>query len=95
MTAGPLNRVTGALGMLALLPTALLSATGNLTAGDTATRAGVTLVAVIAVRKVVGWYISVTASSFERQRGDDEATDGETEAERLARRRSDFDTIAS
>ena len=92
MSPGPLNRATGALGLLALVPTAIMSAVGNITAADTAVRAGVTLVLVIAVRKVIGWYLAITASAFERQLSDADGVD-DMDAERR-RRQSDLDPVA-
>ena len=97
MSTGPLNRLTGALGLLALVPTAIMSAMGNLTATDTAVRAAVTLLLVLAVRKVIGWYIALTASSFERQTPDEAsatAAEGEVEGERR-RRQPDLGPVAS
>ena len=94
MNAGPLNRLTGALGLLALVPTAVMSAMGDLTAADTAVRAGVTLLLVVAVRKVIGWYLALTASSFERQ-GLDAGTEPESDADAEQRRRqSDLGSVA-
>jgi uncharacterized membrane protein YfcA len=94
MSAGPLNRVTGALGLLALVPTAIMSAMGHLTAGDTAVRAGVTLALVIAVRKVVGFYLTITASALERQVASDDAdaeSDGDPDGPR--RRQADLGAV--
>lgn len=67
MSVGPLNRLTGTVGLVALAPTALLSATGSLTAGDTAERAAVTFVAVIVVRRVARWYLSAAVVGLERR----------------------------
>ena len=94
MTAGPLNRLTGVLGLLALVPTAIMSAMGHVTATDTAIRAGVTLALVIAVRKLVAFYLAVTASSFERLNASEEEV-SEQQAEVERRRQSDLGTVAS
>ena len=74
MSVGPLNRLTGTVGLVALAPTALLSATGSLTAGDTAVRAGVTFAAVVAVRRVARWYLAATAGALERRSSTGEPT---------------------
>jgi len=96
MSAGPLNRLTGALGLLALVPTAVMSATGHLTAADTAMRAAVTLGLVIAVRKVIAFYLAMTASALERQVGDEAGDDmSEMDAEGLRRRQTDLGAVAS
>lgn len=97
MSRGPLNRVIGTLGLLALVPTAIMSATGHLTAADTAVRAGVTLALAIVVRKVTAWYLHATAASFERRMAQGTANteasaagrDSAETAEERRRRRSD------
>ena len=80
MTRGPLNRVIGTLGLLALVPTAVMSATGTLTAADTAVRAGVTLLLAIAVKRLAAWYIATTAASFEKRTDQDDEVNGPTAA---------------
>ncbi|HVL99739.1 MAG TPA: hypothetical protein VM324_10660 [Egibacteraceae bacterium] len=67
MKPGPLRRLTGALGLVALAPTAAMLALGALTLADAALRAGVTLVGVTAIGRGAGWWLSSTAARFERR----------------------------
>lgn len=66
MSAGPLRRAVGVLGLLALVPTAVLLTTGTITVEDAALRAGATLLAAWVLGKVAGWWLSFLASEFER-----------------------------
>lgn len=66
MSAGPLRRLVGTLGLLALVPTALLLLRGSVTVTDAAVRGGATLVAVVVLGRVAGWMLSFLAGEFER-----------------------------
>lgn len=90
MTVGPLQRMTGAIGLLALLPTAVMWGQGNLSARDTAVRAAVTLLLTVLVGRFARWYLTATAGTFERQVS--EPVPAPVEAPR--RRRSDPETTA-
>lgn len=75
MSPGPLRRSAGALGLMALAPTAVMLVMGSVSLADAALRAGVTLVVVVTVGRVVGWWLSATARRFERrhaERGPDD-----------------------
>lgn len=66
MSVGPLRRLTGAVGLIALLPTAWLLATNAITLTDAAVRMIVTLVVVVAVGRLIGMVVGGLAGSFER-----------------------------
>lgn len=70
MSAGPLRRLVGVLGLLALLPTAALLTAGTVTVEDAAVRAGVTLLAALVLGKVAGWGLEFLAGEFDRAQGD-------------------------
>lgn len=76
MSVGPLRRLTGAVGLVALVPTAWLLATNAITLTDAALRAGVTLVVVVAAGRLVGWVVGGLAGSFERE-GDEAVPAGD------------------
>ena len=65
--ANPLNRVTGILGLLMIGAIAYQVTTGALDLTDAATRAGLTLVAVIVVRRLGRFGMGLLADSMERQ----------------------------
>lgn len=66
MSAGPLRRLVGILGLLALVPTAAMLTAGTITLEDAALRAGATLLAAWLLGKVAGWWLSFLAREFER-----------------------------
>lgn len=66
MSAGPLRRLVGMLGLLALLPTAVMLTTATITPEDAALRGGATLVAALVLGRVAGWGLSLLAAEFER-----------------------------
>jgi hypothetical protein len=74
LKTGPLRRVVGTAGLVALAPTAYLLANGSITPGDAAVRAGATLAAVVIVGRVARWWLAATASAFERAGSDDAAS---------------------
>lgn len=78
MSVGPLRRLTGAVGLVALVPTAWLLATNAITLTDAAMRATATLIAVVAVGRVIGWVVGGLAGSFERDEHDGGAPAGES-----------------
>lgn len=71
MSPGPLRRLTGAIGLLALAPTAVMLTTDAITVADAALRAGVTLVGVILLGRVTGWWLSSMARGLERDAAPD------------------------
>lgn len=66
MSTGPLRRLVGTAGLLALAPTALMLVMGSITPTDAAIRAVATLAATMLIGRVVTWWLAATASSFER-----------------------------
>ncbi len=79
MSPGPLRRLSGALGLLALLPTAYLLAVGAITLLEGAWRASATLLAVVVVGRLASWIITGLARSFERvPPGSEQEQDGGT-----------------
>jgi len=92
VTSGPLRRLVGTAGLVALAPTAVLFASGAITPLEAGLRALVTLVVTVVVGRVAAWWLDHLASSFER----DEALDpppGETgpPPEPARRRRGEAD----
>lgn len=75
MSPGPLRRSAGALGLVALAPTAAMLVLGSVSLADAAIRAGVTLVVVVVVGRTVGWWLSAMARRFERREFDRHAPD--------------------
>jgi hypothetical protein len=67
MIGNPVNRLSALLGLIAIGVIAFGVASGNLDIVDAATRAGITLAAVIAVRAIGRVGISALAGSMERQ----------------------------
>jgi hypothetical protein len=77
MKAGPVRRVAGALGLLALLPTALMLLGGQITLEVAAIRAAITLVSACVVARVGGWGVGLLADSAQARVQPDEATEQE------------------
>lgn len=65
MTVGPLRRLVGLLGLLALGPTAAMLAVGRITPADAAGRALATLIVTILVGRVAGWWVAQMARGYE------------------------------
>jgi hypothetical protein len=65
MTAGPLRRIIGVLGLIALSPIALALATGTLGVEDAAVRALAVGAAVVVVGRIARTVLSATARRFE------------------------------
>ena len=66
MTPGPLRRLLGALGLLALLPVAFRLATGALSAEDAAARAVITLFVVVVLGRLSSAWLGHIAATYER-----------------------------
>lgn len=66
MSPGPLRRLLGALGLVALAPIALRLVDGSLSPGDAAVRAVVTLLAVVVIGRLFGTWLRQVASSYDR-----------------------------
>ncbi|WP_052668840.1 hypothetical protein [Nitriliruptor alkaliphilus] len=65
MSAGPLRRIIGVLGLLALVPIAISLATGSVAVEDAATRAVAVGVAVVIIGRVARVVLSATLRHFE------------------------------
>ncbi len=65
MRTGPLRRVAGTIGLLALAPTAWLLASGQLTVVEAAWRAAITLLLVMLLGRVAGWFVEALALSVQ------------------------------
>jgi hypothetical protein len=78
VTAGPLRRIIGVLGLLALAPVALALATGTVAPEDAALRAVAVGASVVVLGRVAQAVLSATVRRFE---GDEPAT---TPEDRLA-----------
>jgi hypothetical protein len=74
MSVGPLRRLAGTLGLLALAPTAAMLAAGLITPADAAMRAVVTLLGIMLIARIVGWWLALLAGNLERA-GDQAAPD--------------------
>lgn len=67
MSPGPLRRLLGALGLLALAPIALRLVEGSMAPTDAALRAVATLVAVVVVGRLFGTWLRQLARSYDQQ----------------------------
>lgn len=66
MRSGPLRRIVAVVGLLALVPTAWLLATGAVTPVQAAVRALATLGTVLLVGRLVAWWLGTVARRMER-----------------------------
>jgi hypothetical protein len=66
MTPGPLRRLLGAVGLLALLPVSVRLATGALSAEDAAARAVITLLVVVVLGRLSSAWLGHIATTYER-----------------------------
>lgn len=66
MSPGPLRRTFGALGLVALAAPAWMLARGVIEPRDAAIRAAVTLLVVIVLSRLAGWWLTSLAESFEK-----------------------------
>ncbi|MFO8076250.1 MAG: hypothetical protein ACQETV_00865 [Actinomycetota bacterium] len=90
MRTGPLRRVAGTIGLLALAPTGWLLATGQLTVVEAAWRAGATLLLVSIAGRVAGWFVEALALSVQPPReGGAEAAASSEASSAYVRRRED------
>ena len=64
MKAGPIRRAAGTLGLLALIPTALMLIKGNVTLQVAAVRAGITLGTVMFLARVATWGVGWIADHW-------------------------------
>lgn len=67
MSPGPLRRLLGGLGLLALAPVAIRLVEGSISPMDAAMRAMATLVVVVVVGRLFGVWLRQVAYTFERQ----------------------------
>lgn len=86
MSAGPIQRAMGALGLVALAPTAVMLASGAITSADAAVRAVVTVVATLVLARLADLWFRSVAGSLERQA---ESPGADEPADHPRRRRSD------
>jgi hypothetical protein len=68
MKAGPIRRAAGTLGLLALIPTALMLIAGNVTLQVAAVRAAITLGTVKVLAHVATWAVGWIADSAQNSR---------------------------
>lgn len=83
MSIGPLRRLVGVVGLVALVPVLAMVARGELGLVDAAGRASITLVALLVLGRLVSWGVGAMASQVEasvdrggrdRRRGDEGAS---------------------
>lgn len=67
MSPGPLRRLLGALGLLALAPVAMRLVDGSISPMDAAMRAMATLVVVVIIGRLFGVWLRQVAYSYEQQ----------------------------
>lgn len=67
MSPGPLRRLLGALGLLALAPVAIRLVDGSISPIDAAMRAMATLLVVVVIGRIFGVWLRQVAYSYERQ----------------------------
>lgn len=72
MSAGPLRRTTGSVGLLALSPIAAMLVMGSLTPEVAALRALAVLAAVVAVGNLARWLLATIVGALERDAGVDD-----------------------
>lgn len=82
MSPGPLRRLLGAVGLLALAPIALRLVDGSMSAVDAAMRAVATLIAVVLIGRLFSTWLGQVAHTYDQQgRGDEPAHRGTRTAE--------------
>jgi hypothetical protein len=89
VSVGPIRRLVGMLGLLALVPTAAMLAVGRVTPPDAALRALATLVATMLIGRAATWWVGQMARGYERSAPDGagavrESTEGRRRDERAA-----------
>ena len=75
MSPGPLRRLMGMLGLMALAPTAIMLALEQIGPLDAALRGTATLVASTVVGRTAGWWVALIARGLERPEAGDRTTD--------------------
>jgi hypothetical protein len=65
MSVGPLRRLVGTLGLIALAPTAAMLMVGRIDATTAALRALATLLAAMLIGRVAGWWVGQMARGYE------------------------------
>lgn len=83
MSTGPLRRMVGTCGLVALSPTAVMLAQDVISPADAGRRAVATLAAATVLGRVATWWLSSTATTFERSAPGEE-DDASPAAERRA-----------
>lgn len=69
MSPGPLRRLLGALGLLALAPVAMRLVDGSISPMDAAMRAIATLIVVVIIGRLFGVWLRQVAHTYEQQQG--------------------------
>lgn len=67
MSPGPLRRLLGALGLVALAPIALRLVDGSMSPADAAVRAVMTLLAVVVLGRLLGTWLRQVAATYDRR----------------------------
>lgn len=80
MRVGPLRRIAGTAGLIALVPVGVMLVAGSLTIADAALRGGAIFVAVTIVGRVANWWMATLARGFEGAEEGDGEQDGGTPA---------------
>lgn len=86
MSAGPIQRAMGAVGLIALAPTAVMLATDAITPADAAVRAVATVAGILVISRLVDLWFRSVAGSLERKAEQSQPTPS---PEGPRRRRSD------
>jgi hypothetical protein len=73
MSAGPVQRFMGAVGLVALAPTAAMLGVGAITAADAAVRAVATVVGIVVLSRLADLWFRTVAGSLERKAEREEA----------------------
>ena len=84
MSRGPLRRLTGAAGLLALAPTGYLLAAGSVAAGDAALRAAGTLVGVLLLGRLADRGLTGILRTYERAAVEEQQVEERRRAEDAA-----------
>lgn len=66
MSPGPIRRAAGAVGLVALVPTAVMLMTDSITPSVAAVRAAITLVFAVGLARLAAWWLESIAQSHQR-----------------------------
>ena len=66
MSPGPIRRAAGAVGLVALAPTAVMLMTDSITPSVAAVRAAITLVFAVGLARLAAWWLESIAQSHQR-----------------------------